>query len=256
MKSSLFKQGIVAIVGIAFALGAVTGSVAAPKKGGILNFVVGSKIPSYDGHIESTFGMIHPIRPFYSLLFRVNPDNPGDPTDFQCDVCEGNIPSGAKGGTEYTFKIRKGLQFHDGTPLNAHDVKATFDKIVFPPKGVASNRKAMFKMVKSIEVPDDHTIVFTLHFPSGAFIPSTGMPFNFIYSKKDLDAHGYEWHKKNVNGSGAFIFVEHVAGSHVSGKRNPNYHHAGKPYLDGFRAISAPKMSVRLQAIRGDRAAI
>ena len=47
-----------------------------------------------------------------------------------------------------------------------------------------------------------------------------------------------------------------MAGSHVSGKRNPNYHHEGKPYLDGFKAISAPKMSVRLQAIRGDRAAI
>ena len=103
---------------------------------------------------------------------------------------------------------------------------------------------------------DDHTIVFTLKFPSGAFIPAMGMPFNFIYSKKDLDDNGYDWHKKNINGSGAFIFVEHVAGSHVSGKRNPNYHHAGKPYLDGFKAISAPKMSIRLQAIRGDRAAI
>jgi peptide/nickel transport system substrate-binding protein len=246
-----------ATVGLAFGLtGILSASAATPKKGGILNFVVGSKIPSYDGHIESTFGMIHPIRPFYSLLFRVNPDNPADPTDFLCDVCEGSVPAGAKGGTEYTFKIRKGLQFHNGAPLNAHDVKATFDKIIFPPEGVPSNRKAMFRMVDSIVVTDDHTIVFTLKFPSGAFIPAMGMPFNFIYSKKDLDDNGYDWHKKNINGSGAFIFVEHVAGSHVAGKRNPNYHHEGKPYLDGFKAISAPKMSIRLQAIRGDRAAI
>ncbi|MBC8239706.1 MAG: ABC transporter substrate-binding protein, partial [Alphaproteobacteria bacterium] len=42
----------------------------------------------------------------------------------------------------------------------------------------------------------------------------------------------------------------------VEGKRNPGYHHKGKPYLDGYKAISAPKMAVRLQAIRGDRAAI
>jgi peptide/nickel transport system substrate-binding protein len=257
MKKTIFKTFVMATAGLVFALtGVLSASAATPKIGGILNFVVGSKIPSYDGHIESTFGMIHPIRPFYSLLFRVNPDNPADPTDFLCDVCAGSVPTGAKGGTEYTFNIRKGLQFHNGAPLNAHDVKATFDKIIFPPEGVPSNRKAMFRMVKSIEVTDDHTIVFTLDFPSGAFIPSMGMPFNFIYSKKDLDTHGYEWHKKNVNGSGAFVFVEHVAGSHVSGKRNPNYHHEGKPYLDGFKAISAPKMSVRLQAIRGDRAAI
>ena len=39
-----------------------------PKRGGILNFVVGSRIPSYDLHRETTFGVIHPIRPFYSLL--------------------------------------------------------------------------------------------------------------------------------------------------------------------------------------------
>ena len=45
-----------------------------PVHGGILNFVVGSTIPSYDAHQETTFGMIHPIRPFYSLLIRVNPE--------------------------------------------------------------------------------------------------------------------------------------------------------------------------------------
>ena len=200
--------------------------------------------------------MIHPIRPFYSLLIRVNPSNPSDPTDFQCDVCEGSVPTGAKGGTEYTFKIRKDVKFHDGTPLTAHDVKATFDKIIFPPKGVPSSRKAFFMMVDSVTAPDDYTVVFTLKFPSGAFIPSVATPFNFIYSKKDLDTHGYEWHKKNVNGSGAYKFVEHIPGQHVAGVRHDGYHHAGKPYLDGFKAISAPKMKVRLDAIRGDRASI
>ncbi len=256
MKPSLIKRGIAAIAVAAFAVGAATSAVAAPKKGGTLNFVVGSKIPSYDGHQETTFGMIHPIRPFYSLLIRVNPSNPSDPTDFQCDVCEGSVPTGAKGGTEYTFKIRKDVKFHDGTPLTAHDVKATFDKIIFPPKGVPSSRKSFFMMVDSVTAPDDYTVVFTLKFPSGAFIPSVATPFNFIYSKKDLDTHGYEWHKKNVNGSGAYKFVEHIPGQHVAGVRYDGYHHAGKPYLDGFKAISAPKMKVRLDAIRGDRASI
>ncbi|GIT47994.1 MAG: hypothetical protein Ct9H300mP13_7900 [Gammaproteobacteria bacterium] len=128
--------------------------------------------------------------------------------------CEGSVPTGAKGGTEYTFKIRKDVKFHDGTPLTAHDVKATFDKIIFPPKGVPSSRKAFFMMVDSVTAPDDYTVVFTLKFsPSGAFIPSVATPFNFIYSKKDLDTHGYEWHKKNVNGSGAYKFVEHIPAS-------------------------------------------
>ncbi len=243
-----------AVAGVGLLAGAAVAET--PKNGGILEFVVGSKIPSFDGHIESTFGMIHPIRPFYSLLIRVNPDNPSSPTDFVCDLCEGAVPAPTENGTVYTFKIRKDVKFHDGTPLTAHDIKATYDKIVFPPEGVASNRKAYFKMVESIETPDDYTLVFRLGFPSGTFIPSVAMPFNFVYAKKDLDAHGYQWHQKNVNGTGAFTFKDYKAGAYVEGAKYDGFHHAGKPYLDGFKAISAPKMSVRLQAIRGDRAGI
>ena len=221
-----------------------------------MKFVVGSKIPSYDAHMESTFGMIHPIRPFYSLLIRVNPENPSSPTDFVCDLCEGDVPAATDNGLKYTFKIRTGVKFHDGTPLTAHDIKATFDKIIFPPEGVPSTRKALYGSVDSIAVPDDHTVVFNMKYASGPFLPALATPYNFVYSKKDLDEHGYAWHQKNINGSGAFIFVEHKPGAYVDGKRNPNYHHKGKPYLDGFRAISAPKMAVRLQAIRGNQAAI
>ena len=200
--------------------------------------------------------MIHPIAPFYSLLIRVNPANPSSPTDFVCDVCEGDVPEATDGGKKYTFKIRKGIKFHDGTPLTSADVKATFDKLAFPPEGIASNRKAYFKMIDSIETPDDTTLVFNLKFPSGTFIPSVAMPFNFIYSKKDLDTYGYTWHQTNINGTGPFRFVEHVQGSYVKGVRYENYHLKGQPYLDSFTAISAPKMSVRLQAIRGGQADI
>ncbi|MGI9384223.1 MAG: ABC transporter substrate-binding protein [Methyloligellaceae bacterium] len=260
MKLSSFKLAVPLVAGAALLLGAAGEAQAAGhakiKKGGVLNFVVGSKIPSFDGHIEGTFGMIHPIRPFYSTLIRVNPDNPSSPTDFVCDLCEGKLPAATDGGKTYTFKIRKGVKFHDGTPLTAHDIVATYKKIVFPPKGIASARKAFFKMVDSVEATDDATVVFKLKFPSGSFIPSVAMPFNFVYAKKDLEKNGYTWHQKNVNGTGAFSFVQHQPGAFVEGKRYAGYHHKGKPYLDGYKAISAPKMAVRLQAIRGDRAGI
>ena len=244
------------VMGALCVFGAVASQAATPQNGGELNIVVGSKIPSYDGHIESTFGMIHPIKPFYSGLIRINPDNPSSPTDFVCDVCVGDIPEPTEGSTKYTFKIRTGITFHDGTPMTSADVKATFDKIVFPPEGIVSNRKAYFNMVGTITAPDPETLVFKLKHPSGTFIPSVAMPFNFIYSKKDLDTHGYTWHQQNINGTGAFKFVEHIQGSHVKGARNDSYHHAGKPYIRGFTALAAPKMSVRLQAIRGGRADI
>ena len=252
----LATLALAAAVGTGFAAAPEAVQAETPKAGGTLNFVVGSKIPSYDGHKETTFGMIHPIAPFYSLLIRVNPENPASPTDFVCDLCEGGVPEPTEGGTKYTFKIKEGVKFHDGTPLTAADLKATYDKIVFPPEGIPSSRKAFFKAVESIEAPDDQTLVFKLKFPTGSFIPAVATPFNFTYSKKDLDEQGYTWHATNINGTGPFRFVEHVKGSHVSGAKYDGYHFDGQPYLDGFKAISAPKLAIRVQAIRGDRAAI
>ncbi len=259
MRKFSVKTAIALVAGLGlsvWASGPAAAQTETPQYGGVLNFVVGSKIPSYDGHMESTFGMIHPIRPFYSLLIRINPDNPSSPDDFVCDLCEGDVPKATNDGLTYTFKIRKDVEFHDGTPLTAHDLKATFDKIIFPPEGIPSTRKAFYSSVDSIAVPDDFTLVFNLKYASGAFIPALATPYNFVYSKKDLDEHGYAWHQKNINGTGAFTFVEHKPGAYVEGKKYENYHHKGQPYLDGYRAISAPKMAVRLQAIRGDRAAI
>jgi len=260
MKRFSPKLAAAAVLGCTVGLG-VGGPASAQQRGGILNYVVPSTIPSYDGHQETTFAVIHPLAPFYSLLIRINPENPQSATDFLCDLCEGEVPKPTEGGTKYTFKIRKGVKFHDGTPLTAADIKATYDKIIFPPEGVPSSRKAFFRMVESVTAPDDTTVVFKLAFPSGAFIPAVATPFNWVYSKKDLDTHGYDWHKKNINGSGPFIFVQEQPGSFVEGKRNPNYHHIAQdgkpaPYLDGFKATIAPKMAVRLNAIRGNRAAI
>lgn len=254
MGTRLLRYAVGATAAVALTFGAMSAA-SAQKKGGILNFVTAGKIPSYDGHVETTYAMIHPIRPFYSLLIRVNPNNPSSPTDFVCDLCEGPLPQATENGTVYTFKIRKGVKFHDGTPLTAHDIVASYQKIIFPAAGVASSRKSFFKMVDTVTAPDDYTVVFKLKFASGAFVPALATPFNFIYAKKDIDK-GMTWHKTHINGSGPFIFVQHQPGAFVEGKRNPDYYHKGMPYLDGYKSISAPKMSLRLQAIRGDRAAI
>ena len=165
------------------------------------------------------------------------------------------MPKPTDGGKTYTFKIRKDVKFHDGSPLTAKDVHATFQRIIFPPQGVSSARKAQFSMVESVTAPDDETVVFKLKYPSGAFIPSLATPYNFIYSKAILDKDQH-WYEKNVMGSGPFVFESREAGAVVRGKRNPNYYHAGKPYLDGFEAIFAKTQTLRVQAIRGDQAAI
>ena len=74
--------------------------------------------PSFDGHRETTFATVHAAAPFYSVLIRVNPDNPSSTTDFVCDLCT-EMPKPTDDGKTYTFKIRDGVKFHDGSPLTA-----------------------------------------------------------------------------------------------------------------------------------------
>ena len=188
MTNLVTKLAIAVVAGGALALSAAAPAQAV-KKGGILKFVVPAEPPSFDGHRETTFALIHPIAPFYSVLIRVNPDDPASPTDFVCDLCTA-MPKPTDKGTTYTFDIRKGVKFSDGSALTAHDVVATYQKIIFPAEGVASARKAFFISVDSVTAPDDHTVVFKLKFPSGAFIPALANPYNFVYAKAILDKFG------------------------------------------------------------------
>ena len=85
-----------------------------PKRGGTLTYMIPADAPpSFDGHRETTFATVHAAAPFYSVLIRVNPDNPSSTTDFVCDLCT-EMPKPTDDGKTYTFKIREGVKFHDG----------------------------------------------------------------------------------------------------------------------------------------------
>src|SRR5215813_14372017 len=182
----------------AAALAAAPNEEEAPaKRGGVLTYTIPADAPpSFDGHREQTFATLHSAAPFYSVLIRVNPENPSSTTDFVCDLCT-DMPKPADGGKTYTFKIRKGVKFHDGSSLSAKDVEASFKHIIFPPDGVQSPRKEHFQMVESVAAPDDETFVIKLKYPSGAFLPALASPFHFIYAKAMLDKDPHS-HENNV----------------------------------------------------------
>src|SRR4029078_5472398 len=131
--------------------------------------------------------------------------------------------------------------------MTAADVKASYDKIVFPPAGVGSSRKGQYRSVEAREAPDANTIGFRLKYPESSFLLALSSPYNFIYRAEVL-AKDIHWYEKNISGSGPFKFVEHVKGSHVVGKKNPDYWDKGKPYLDGFRAILIRDSAAQVRA--------
>ncbi|MBA2449245.1 MAG: ABC transporter substrate-binding protein [Chloroflexi bacterium] len=194
--------------------------------------------------------MIHPTAPHYSLLIRFDPEKyPQVAPDLaeSWEISPDNLT--------YTFKLRDGVKFHDGSPLTSRDVKASYDKILNPPEGVVSIRKAQYAAVESVAAPDPRTIVFNLKYPSAAMLSLIASPWNFIYSADKL-ATDPKWYEKNVMGSGPFKFVEYVSGSHWVGQKNPDYFVKGQPYLDGFRATFIRETAAQVAAIRGERAQV
>ncbi|PYO28354.1 MAG: ABC transporter substrate-binding protein [Candidatus Rokuibacteriota bacterium] len=223
-----------------------------PRYGGELIFPVPSEPPSYDAHREQTFGVIHPVAPHYNGLLQVDPTDPSG-TKPAPDLAESWTMS--KDGLVYTFKLRKGVKFHDGSEMTSKDVKASYDRIIFPPPGIVSDRKGQYEVVEVVEAPDPYTVRFRLKWPAASFLASVASPWNWIY-KADLLAKDPHWYETHVMGTGPFLFVEHVKGSHWVGKKNPNYWDKGKPYLDGYRALFIKSTGAQVAAVRGERAHI
>ena len=247
--------GLLIVLGSATAAAPPTEEEAPAKRGGVLTYTIPADAPpSFDGHREGTFATLQAMAPFYSVLIRINPENPSSTTDFVCDLCTA-MPQPIDGGRTYTFRIRDQVKWHDGSPLTAADVAASWEHIIHPPKGVLSPRQSWYAMVDKVEAPDQTMVVFHLQFATNAFLPALADPFTFIYKKEILDRDP-RWYEQNVLGSGPFKFAEYETGQSVKGVRNPDYYRKGLPYLDGFTAIFADKQAVRVEAIRGDRAAM
>src|SRR5208337_3116515 len=153
-----FFAGMTLIPALLFALPAEAGE--EPRYGGTLTYMIPADAPpSFDGHRESTYATVHSVAPFYSVLIRINPENPSSSNDFVCDLCT-EMPQPTDDGKTYTFKIRQDLRFHDGAPLTAADVAASFNAIIFPPGAVLSARASNYLMIDKVEAPDPSTVVF------------------------------------------------------------------------------------------------
>ena len=244
---SIPRIGLMVLAGLFMALVGTLSAAEQPKRGGILTYAVGNESPSLDGHLESTYGLLHPVAPFYSLLLKYDEDNY---PKIIGDLAESWTVSPDQ--KTYAFKIRKGVKWHDGTFLTSKDIKATYDKIIFPPPGVGSVRQLMYAFVDKITTPDEHTVVFQLKWATTSLLSSLASPWNFVY-KADILAKNPHWYEKNIMGTGPFKLQEAVPGSHFSGIRNDDYFRKGLPYLDGFRAVFIPSTGARVAAVRGGR---
>jgi len=221
-----------------------------PRRGGTLLVVIGADPPSLDPHQESTFANIQLVAPLYSTLLQLDPHN--YPKIIGDAAREWKV---SPDGLTYTFKLHPGIKFHDGSVMTSADVKATYEKIINPPKGTRSVRRNAYTPIAAIETPDPTTVVFTLKFPSASLLSNLASPWNVLYPKKYLDQDP-NYFMKNVVGSGPFKFKSYTRGSTFEGVRNPDYFVKGRPYLDGYKFFISTETSVRAAAVRSGRAYI
>jgi len=218
-----------------------------PRRGGTLNAALAGDPPSLDMHQEQTFMVAQPMGPIYNTLIHFDPHN--------YPKIVGDL---AKSWTvsddylTYTFTLPEGVTFHDGSELTSADVKASWDRMVFPPEGVVSPRRGNYSMIKSIEAPEPLTVVFHLHHPSPSFLTNLAHPANFIYAKKYLDGD-VQYYKSHAVGTGPFKLKNYVHGSLIELERNPNYWKKGFPYLDGIKYFIIRDDGARAKAIRSGR---
>ena len=209
---------------------AATGALAAetPKSGGLLKFAVGAEPPNYDCHAQTSFAFIHPVRPHYNTLLEF--DTAKYPA-IKGDLAESWTIS--KDGLTYTFKLRKGVKFHDGSTFTSQDIKATYERLRDGPRSV---RQASYADIDRIETPDANTVVFRLKKRNASMLSNFASPWDCVYSAAKLKQDP-SYPERTVMGTGPFTFVEHVAGSHWTGRKFDGYFRKGRPYLNGYVAI-------------------
>lgn len=119
-------------------------------------------------------------------------------------------------GKVYTFKLHKGVKFHDGTDFDAEDVKFSLDRARAPDS--VNAQKGLFAAIDTVEVIDPETVQVTLKHPQGAFLYNMGWGDAVIVAPESADSN-----KEKPIGTGPFRFDHWAKGSAVTLVKSDNY---------------------------------
>ncbi|HEY1421661.1 MAG TPA: ABC transporter substrate-binding protein [Candidatus Dormibacteraeota bacterium] len=231
-----------AVVGLAACgVGTSTGSsVLTPKRGGILKVSTadGSTADSLSLYAQSNTFMESMIGSMYeTLVFKDNNFKliPGLATAWS-----------SPDATTWTFKIRQGVKFHDGSPLTSKDVVYSIQQELGAASGTDIN--ALLGNIlppEQVTAPDDSTVVMKLSSPFG-FLPNA---MANRYGKIFKAGTSVDQFSTKPNGTGPFMFKDFTPGSSFNAVRNPNYWQPNRPYLDGISYTNVPEPASRLQTV-------
>jgi peptide/nickel transport system substrate-binding protein len=224
---------------------AVTDAAFAQKSGGILKISHFDSPASMSFLEESTAAALRPIMGIFNNLVM-----------YDQHVAQNNMRSivpdlatswsSNEEGTELTFPLRQGVEWHDGKPFTARDVKCTWDLL----RGKASEklrvnpRKSWYSNVEDVSTNGDFEVTFRLKRPQPSLLALLASGWSPIYpchvSPRDMRSHPI--------GTGPFKFVEFRPNEVIRVAQNPDYWKPGRPYLDGIEWTIIKDVSTRVLA--------
>ena len=208
-----------------------------PKSGGVFRASGLSNPLGFDIHQQSSFAIIYSMTPLYNNLVRFDPFETSMSTVIP-DLA--NSWDVSDDGLTFTFHLRDGVKWHDGSDFSAADVKATFDRIISPPEGVVSVRQSLFDVVDEVKLVDSSTIDFVLKNPSGLFMNFLALVWMPVFQKQALEDNNFDLNRVEGGspGTGPYKFVEYETDVEWTLEANRDYWNPALPYVDEINIIN------------------
>ena len=256
---------LAAVALVAAACGSsITTSQAGPKTGGTLTVAIDGDMQYADPSFVSDANSLYVANQVVEGLVGVAPGT----TSVIVPVLAAALPTVSADGLTYTFKLRSGVKFHDGTDFNAQAVQFNYDRWKNFPAGDLQKNAFYYNTVfggfgsssnvASVQAPDASTVVFRLTKPQSNFLITQTVAAFGIQSPAAIKANdgnnpklaknayalGTGGRGKAMVGTGPFIFAAWQAGDHVTLVKNANYWNTNsRAYLDQvvFKPIATPE---------------
>jgi peptide/nickel transport system substrate-binding protein len=237
------------LIAAALVVAGPAGSAPAPVRGGTLTIALASDPVSLDPHRTPSVGLVH--RLMYETLVTVDRRT----GEFIPALAESWDIS--RDGAVITFKLRRGVKFHDGTPFTAAAVKATFERIVS--RELNSPGATWVGTLARTEVIDDYTVRLVFSQPYAPIFSNLRIAFLSILSPAAIQRYGADYGQNPV-GTGPYRFKQWIPNDRIVYERNPDYawppaffKNRGPAYFDQVVVRIIPDEAARVIAFeRGD----
>ncbi|WP_176056552.1 ABC transporter substrate-binding protein [Brucella intermedia] len=230
-----FLSGISALaLGLAISFGAQAANI---KQGGSMIVTYKDDVSTLDPAIGYDWQNWSMIKSLFDGLMDYEPGT----TNLRKEIAEDYTIS--DDGKTFTFKLRKGVKFHNGRELNADDVKYSIERVVNPKTqspgagffgsivGFEDASAGKAEALSGITVVDPYTIKFELSRPDATFLHVLALNFAHIVPKEEVEKYGADFGKHPV-GSGAFKMTEWTLGQRIVFERFKDYYNPSLPKLD------------------------